>query len=223
VAETLHTTPQVKVCGLTDLDEALGVAALGVHAVGCVFYPRSPRHLTRERARAICAALPPDVRRVGVFVDESPEAVLRIVRACGLDTVQLHGQEPPEAVERLRGEGLRVIKALFASRAPGPGDADRYHPSAFLMECGAGKLPGGNAETWDWAQARPLADRCPLILAGGLTPGNVVRAIARSQPDAVDLSSGVEAAPGRKDLGKVAALMSAVRGCRMERRPRAIF
>lgn len=223
MTEASPSIPQVKVCGLTDVDEAVGVAALGVHAVGCVFYPRSPRHLSREEARAICAALPPEVRRVGVFVDESVETVLHTVRACGLDTVQLHGRETPEEVERLREEGLRVIKALFATRSPGPGDAGRYRPSAFLMECGAGKLPGGNAETWDWSEARPMADRSPLVLAGGLTPGNVARAISLAQPDAVDLSSGVEAAPGRKDLAKVAALMAAVQGCRMTRRPRAIF
>ncbi|WP_373501135.1 phosphoribosylanthranilate isomerase [Desulfococcus sp.] len=216
-------TPQVKVCGLTDVDQAVAVARLGVHAIGCVFFPKSPRHLTRAKARAICAALPASVRRVGVFVDEAFESIMGTVHACGLDAVQLHGHEPPELVLRLRGEGLIVIKALFLRRAPGLADADAYRPSAFLVECGAGKLPGGNAEAWAWAEARSLGDRRPLVLAGGLGPENVLQAVEQAQPDAVDLSSGVEASPGTKDLKKVAALMAAVRRCRMERAPRTIF
>jgi phosphoribosylanthranilate isomerase len=160
---------------------------------------------------------------VGVFVNETFSGIMGIVDACGLDAVQLHGQEPPDMIYRLRREGLLVVKALFITRAPGLSGVDNYQPSGFLVECGAGKLPGGNAETWDWARARPLADRYPLILAGGLTPENITQAIARGQPDAVDLSSGVEAAPGNKDLVKVAALMAAVRRCRMERRAREIF
>lgn len=217
------TPPQVKICGLTDVAQAVAVADLGVHAVGCVFFPKSPRHLTREKARAICEALPASVKRVGVFVDETFDGVMGTVQACGLDAVQLHGHEPPELVLRLRGEGLIVIKALFLRRNPRLVDADAYRPSGFLVECGVGKLPGGNAEAWDWAVARPLVDRHPLVLAGGLGPENVVQAIEQAQPDAVDLSSGVEAAPGAKDLRKVAALMAAVRRCRMERAPRAIF
>lgn len=223
MAETTFSIPQVKVCGLTDVAQAREVAALGVHAIGCVFFPGSPRHLTRAEARAICTALPASVRRVGVFVNEAFSTIMGIVDACGLDAVQLHGQEPPDVIHRLRREGLLVLKALFVSRAPGLLDVDMYHPSGFLVECGAGKLPGGNAETWDWARARPLAVHYPLILAGGLTPDNVTRAIDQGQPDAVDLSSGVEIEPGRKDIDRVAALMGAVRRCRMERQPRKIF
>jgi len=223
MAENFTTVPQVKVCGLTSVDQALGVADLGVHAIGCVFFPKSPRHLTRGKAKAICRALPPSIRRVGVFVNETFSGIMAIADACGLDAVQLHGQEPPDVIPRLRQEGLLVVKALFVGRAPGISDVGAYHPSGFLVECGAGKLPGGNAETWDWARARPLVDHYPLILAGGLTPDNVTQAIARGQPDAVDLSSGVEASPGSKDLTRVAALMAAVRRCRMERKVRKIF
>lgn len=223
MAESSFRVPQVKVCGLTDVDQAIGVAALGVHAIGCVFFPKSPRHLTRAKAKAICQALPASVRRVGVFVDEPFSEIMTIVDACGLDAVQLHGQEPPDLVRSLRREGILVIKALFVSRAPGLADVDNYRPSGFLVECGAGKLPGGNAETWDWIRARPLADRYPLILAGGLTPENITQAVILGQPDAVDLSSGVELAPGSKDLTRVAALMAAVRRCRMERQAREIF
>lgn len=215
--------PQVKICGLTDAAQAAAVAALGAAAVGLVFFPKSPRHLRREQALSICRALPESVRRVGVFVDERFESILEMAAFCGLDAVQLHGHEPPEKVERLRREGLLVIKALFIRRPPGLADASAYRPSGFLVECGAGTLPGGNAQTWAWSEARPLADRHPLILAGGLGPENVAQAVEQAQPDAVDLSSGVEAAPGVKDLRKVAALMAAVRQCRMMRRPRTIF
>lgn len=223
MAKTSLRLPQVKVCGLTDVEQAIGTAALGVDAVGCVFFPKSPRHLSRAKARAICRALPASVRRVGVFVDETFSGVMRIVDACGIDVVQLHGHEPPEMIQRLLLEGLLVIKALFVSRDPGLSKIDGYRPSAFLLECGAGKLPGGNAASWDWSRARPVAKRYPLVLAGGLTPENITQAVSRGQPDAVDLSSGVESVPGQKDLSKVAALMAAVRGCRMERQVRKIF
>ena len=126
-------------------------------------------------------------------------------------------------VRKLRQEGLLVIKAIFLRRPPGPADAAQYRPSGFLVECGVGKLPGGNAASWDWAEARPMANEYPLILAGGLRPENVSRAVAQAAPDAVDLSSGVEAAPGVKDLGKVAALMAAIRGSRTQRAPRIVF
>jgi len=126
-------------------------------------------------------------------------------------------------IHQLRRQGLLVIKALFVARYPGLSDADKYAPSGFLVECGAGKLPGGNAETWNWAQAKSLSDRYPLILAGGLTPENIVRAIGLAQPDAVDVSSGVESSPGNKNLTKLTALMLAIRQCRMERLPRKIF
>lgn len=223
MTDSVSRIPQVKVCGLTDPAQALAVAKLGVDAVGCVFFPKSPRHMTRKAARTLCRVLPANVRRVGVFVDESFSQIMGVVEACGLDVVQLHGQEPPELIRRLRRQGLLVIKALFAARSPGLSDLDTYAPSGFLVECGAGKLPGGNAETWDWARARSLSDRYPLILAGGLTPENIVRAVGLAQPDAVDVSSGVEASPGNKDLRKLAALMAAIRGCRMERRLLKIF
>ncbi len=223
LAKTSPAIPQVKICGLTEVQQAVDVAACGVQAVGCVFFPKSPRHLSHAKAREICRALPSSVRRVGVFVDETADEIMATADACGLDAVQLHGNEPPETVDVLRREGLLVIKALFAARSPSLFAAENYHPSAFLVECGAGRLPGGNAEAWNWEQARPLADRCPLILAGGLNPANIVRAIRQGQPDAVDLSSGVESAPGIKDLAKVAALMAAVKTCRSEHTLREIF
>jgi len=128
----------------------------------------------------------------------------------GFTAVQFHGNEPPELVERLRSEGLFVIKALFADRAPGFEQAAQYAASAFLVECGLGPLPGGNARVWNWSQAAPFGELHPLILAGGLTPENAGQAIHAACPDAVDVSSGVETRPGCKNIRKVEELIAAV-------------
>jgi phosphoribosylanthranilate isomerase len=203
--------PQIKICGLTCADEALACARAGADAIGLVFYPFSPRCVSTADARRICAALPPQVRTVGVFVDARLDALMHQVDVCGLDAVQLHGQEPPELVARLKRSGRVVIKALFAARPPDFATAARYRASALLAECGRGRLPGGNAEVWDWSSAAALKTHGPLILAGGLDPANVADALKAGQPDAVDVSSGVESAPGRKDPRRVAAFIRAVR------------
>jgi phosphoribosylanthranilate isomerase len=201
---------QVKVCGLTRVDEAVACAQVGARAIGCVFYPQSPRFVGEATAADIRRALPPEVACVGVFVDETFEDVMRIVGRTGLTAVQLHGNEPPELVEQLRREGLFVIKALFADRAPAFNEASRYSASAFLVECGRGPLPGGNARVWKWGQAAAFGERDPLILAGGLTPENAAQAVRAACPDAVDVSSGVETSPGCKDIRKVEEFIAAV-------------
>jgi len=201
---------QVKVCGLTRVDEAVACAQAGARAVGCVFYAKSPRCVTAATARAIRRALPPEVACVGVFVDEPFEGIMALAAHTGFTAVQLHGSEAPEVVERLRREGLFVIKALFADRAPGIETASQYSASAYLVECGRGALPGGNAQEWDWSRAGPFAERHPLIMAGGLTPENAAQAVRAALPDAVDVSSGVEASPGRKDICKVEQFIAAV-------------
>ena len=206
-------TLQVKVCGLTRPDEAAACAAAGANAVGCVFHPPSPRHTGRRRAAEIFAALPPTVVPVGVFVDPDFGAVMETVEIAGLRVVQLHGAESPRLVRRLQQQGLTVIKTLFAGRAPGFESAAKYSAAAFLVEWGRGPLPGGNAETWDWRRARGLGGDTPLVLAGGLTAANVGRAVAACRPCAVDVSSGVEQRPGRKDTVRVATFISAVARC----------
>lgn len=205
--------PQVKICGLTRADEALACAEAGADAIGLVFYPPSPRHVSVDAAHEIAAALPPAVAKVGVFVDESIETVLETARGAGLTAVQLHGKETPAMVRDLRAAGLTVIKALFAAREPGLAMAGSFAADAVLFEQGAGQLPGGNAETWDYAMARRQSLGPPLILAGGLDPGNVAAAIAAAKPDAIDLSSGVESTPGRKDIRRVENLMAALEAC----------
>jgi phosphoribosylanthranilate isomerase len=202
--------PQVKICGLTRSDEAVACAGAGADAIGLVFYPPSPRHLSVAAAAEIAAALPAAVAKVGVFVNESVSTVLETARTAGLTAVQLHGQETPAMVRELKAAGLKVIKALFAAREPGLELAGGFAADAVLFERGAGPLPGGNAETWDYGLARRQALGPPLILAGGLGPDNVAAAIAAAKPDAIDLSSGVESIPGRKDIRRVARLMAAL-------------
>jgi phosphoribosylanthranilate isomerase len=211
-------TVQVKVCGLTRVDEAVACAQAGARAVGCVFYAKSPRCVSAATAREIRRALPPEIACVGVFVDEPFEGIMAMAAHTGFSAVQLHGSESPEVGERLRREGLFVIKALFADRAPGLEAASRFPASAFLVECGQGPLPGGNAYAWEWGRAAALGERHPLILAGGLDPQNAAQAVRAALPDAVDVSSGVEAGPGRKDIRKVEQFIAAVRTANARRR-----
>jgi phosphoribosylanthranilate isomerase len=209
---------QVKVCGLTRVDEAVACAELGAAAVGCVFYDKSPRCVTPAVAHEIRRALPPQTACVGVFVDEPFERIMAVVAETGITAVQLHGYETPKLVQRLRREGLFVVKALFAGRTPAFVEAPRYSACAFLVECGKGPQPGGNARSWQWDQARPFVERFPLILAGGLTPDNAAQAFRAASPDALDVSSGVESTPGRKDLRKVSHFIAAVADAGARRR-----
>jgi phosphoribosylanthranilate isomerase len=204
--------PQIKICGLTDPAQARACADLGADAIGLVFFPKSPRNVTVHQAKEITAALPDRVAAVGVFVDPELDTVGHIIETCGLNTAQLHGNEPPALITGLRNHSTaRIIKALFTEKPPRLKDADRYPVDGYLVECGKGRLPGGNATTWNWAVAQEFAHRYPMVLAGGLTPDNVVQAIAACRPAAVDASSGLERAPGQKDLKKVMQFISQVR------------
>jgi phosphoribosylanthranilate isomerase len=202
---------QVKICGLTDEDQAVRCVEMGADAIGLVFFPKSPRNLSEDKARAICRDLPSSVCTVGVFVNEHYDTIMRRVEFCGLRGVQLHGNESPDLVTRLREKGLVVVKALFVNGNPSLGRADQYPASAFLIETAGGPLPGGNALSWNWSAARDLACRMPTVLAGGLNAENVREAIRAAFPDAVDVSSGVEASPGWKDLDRVRLFLSRVR------------
>jgi phosphoribosylanthranilate isomerase len=208
--EAINRPVQVKICGLKRVDEAVACVQAGARAVGCVFYPPSPRYVGVDAATEIRRALPADVACVGVFVDEAFDTILDTAERTGITTVQLHGREAPELVARLRAQGLVVIKALFAEKPPLIDQAEMYPASAFLVECGRGALPGGNAWAWDWGRAAGLGQRHPLILAGGLAPLNAALAVRAARPDAVDVSSGVEASPGCKDILKVNQLIAAV-------------
>ncbi len=203
--------PQIKICGITRPDQAIACAQLGADAIGLVFYEKSPRNVTLEQAAAITAVLPPHVAAVGVFVDPDQEALIRTVDQCRLDIVQLHGSESPGFIAGLcKNLDTKIIKALFTARPPVLADAGNYDAAGYLVECGKGRLPGGNAMAWDWAVAKGFGRRYPLVLAGGLTPGNVPTAISACMPDAVDASSALEAGPGVKDLKKVAQFIARV-------------
>ncbi len=215
--------PQVKVCGLTNITQALKCAELGANAIGFVFYPKSPRNLTRDMAREICLALPSKVKKVGVFVNESFSNIMQKAEHCNLDVVQLHGQESPQLVSQLCSENLMVVKALFTEREPFLEDVSDYAASAYLAECGKGVLPGGNALAWNWEKAKSFGENNPLILAGGLSPDNVFHAVDACMPDAVDVSSGVESSPGEKDIVRVEAFLNAVAGCIVNREMRKIY
>jgi phosphoribosylanthranilate isomerase len=208
----MPTYPQIKICGLTLPEQAAACAQLGADAIGLVFYPPSPRHLELDQAAAVAAALPGRVSPVGVFVDPEWPLLAAAIDRCGLRVVQLHGSESPEFAQRIRTElGVKVIKGLFTAKAPGLSTAQMYSVAGFLVECGKGPLPGGNAQAWDWASAASFAQSYPTALAGGLTPDNVTQAILAAFPAAVDASSGLESAPGRKDLKKVERFIAAVR------------
>lgn len=216
-------SPQVKVCGLTVVDEAVECAHLGADAIGLVFYPPSPRFVTRSTAREISASLPRGVSKIGVFVDAPFLEIMKMAESCGLDFVQLHGCEPPATVEAFESLGISVIKALFTGKKPFISEAQNYPASAFLVESGAGALPGGEGLRWEWSEAGSFAGRIPCILAGGLSPENVSEAIRQFGPDAVDVSSGVESAPGRKDGNKVRAFIEEVRKAKPRSVPGRVF
>ncbi|MFO7665905.1 MAG: phosphoribosylanthranilate isomerase [Desulfobacterales bacterium] len=223
IFDGLKYTPQVKICGLTEIDAAVKSVELGADAIGLVFHSKSPRFVTNDIAREICLALPEKVVKVGIFVDETFASIMQKVERCGINAIQLHGDEPPELAESLIKENLIVIKALFLEKKPFFEDALNYNASAFLAECGKGALPGGNALSWDWDKAGKISEKHPLILAGGLTTENVSRALSLCLPDAVDVSSGVESAPGIKDIEKVKLFIRKVAESSSAKKIRRIF
>lgn len=202
-------SPLVKICGLTNKADALHATGSGADAVGLVFYPGSPRCVTGETAREICAALPPFVTRVGLFVNASPKMIRETVLYCGLDVIQLHGDETPEQADY---SPLRTIKALRVKDSLSLDGHEQYRVSALLLDTWVPDAYGGSGESFNWELAATVAAQRPVILAGGLTPENVAAAIAQVNPYAVDVSSGVERAPGQKDNDKVAAFIRAAKG-----------
>ena len=188
---------KVKICGITNLDDALYAASSGADALGFVFYGGSSRYVEPDRARRIIAELPPFLTCVGLFVNELPARIVKTVEHCGLNAIQLHGDESPE---QCNFPPYRVVKAL---RLSGQDRIDDYPVSALLLDaCVSGQF-GGTGQLGDWELAARIAETRPLILAGGLTPDNVAAAVRFVRPYAVDVSSGVETEPGRKNQHKV--------------------
>jgi len=200
---------RIKICGVKTIEAALAAAAAGADAVGLVFVERSPRFVTIEQATTIVAQLPAWVSAIGLFVNENAMTIRDVAGQVGLHGVQLHGDEPPEDVEKLRP--LSVIKALPA----GSDIAGWARVNAVLLDTPpppeAGALPGGSGRAFDWSAIELPEDAPPLILAGGLTPDNVADAIAAVRPYGVDVSSGVESSRSVKSVEKIAAFCEAVR------------
>lgn len=199
---------RVKVCGITDLIEAQAIAAMGVDALGFIFVKSSPRYVEPERVRAIVASLPPFVDTVGVFLDEDPLVVNEVVHLCGLTTIQLHGSETPSYCQ---GMSRPVIKAFRVKEEALPDVAPYRHlVKGVLLDTYRPGQAGGTGETFNWGLVHRMSLPCPFILAGGLTPSNVTSAIQQAHPFAVDVNSGVEVTPGRKDLAAVERLLGEV-------------
>lgn len=197
----------VKICGIRRPEDARCAVELGASAIGFVFWPDSPRYVDPDRARSIAATLPDGVDAVGVFVNQSPAAVVEIAGIVRLDAIQLHGDE---RVEDYDGIPEAIIKAVAIADDVEP-SLERLPPGiTVLLDAHDPIRRGGTGRTIDWTIAAAIARRRVTILSGGLDASNVAEAIARVRPSMVDVSSGVEAAPGRKDHDKLRAFFRAV-------------
>jgi phosphoribosylanthranilate isomerase len=200
---------RVKICGITSLDDALWAADAGADALGFIFVEGTPRYVTPAAAAAIVAGLPPFVCPVGVFWDHAPAHVTAVVAECGLGAIQLHGMEPPEVVAAMPRPVLKTIKVREAADLA---QLDRYKPAAFLLDSPSRWSEGGEARNpISWTLARQAAGRGRVVLAAGLTPETVAEAVRVARPWGVDVNSGVEAVPGKKDPAKVARFIRAAR------------
>ncbi len=199
----------VKICGVTSVSDSLTAAAEGADMIGLMFYERSPRHIPFSTATEIARKLPPHVVRVGVFVNPSTETVQRAIAECGVNLLQFHGDEPPEFCTQF---GVMSLKAFRVRDAESLAALPGYQTDAWLLDAFSPAALGGTGEKFNWElalEAKKLGR--PIFLAGGLTPENVTEAVRRVQPFAVDVSSGVESAPGKKDPAKVRAFIAAAK------------
>lgn len=202
---------KVKICGITNWTDARRAVEAGVQFLGFNFYRPSPRYIRPALARRIIRRLPERIAVVGVFVNEAEATMLAIAQRVGLDYLQLHGDEPPEQVARLKRK-IPVIKAIRVRDSFQPRQLDSFgRASAILLDGFDPGHHGGTGKTFNWSLARGSNGSRRIFLAGGLTPKNVAEAIRLAHPYAVDVCSGVEARPGRKDPARIVALMWAVR------------
>jgi phosphoribosylanthranilate isomerase len=199
----------VKICGITRLEDALAAVAAGAGAIGFVFWPESPRFIDPYRARAIRSRLPPFVTAVGVFVNQPLEHVTGVASLVRLGVVQLHGDETPQYAARI---STPVMKAVSIPAARGEGLAAWPAATTLLLDVHDPVTRGGTGRTIDWVGAAEVAATRRVLLAGGLTPDNVAGAVEQVRPFGVDVSSGVERAPGVKDHQRLRALFEALHG-----------
>ena len=206
---------RVKICGITSQRDAAAACSAGADAIGLVFYSRSPRHVSIELASAIALAVPPFVSRVALFKDASTEEVEAVLACVEIDLLQFHGSEDPAYCRSfgrpyIKALGLKGVADIAAAIADG--ERDYTEARALLLDGHAPGEAGGSGESLDWSSLARAAK--PLILAGGLDPDNVRRAIELARPYAVDVSSGVEASPGIKDAAKINAFLREVAATR---------
>ncbi len=199
----------VKICGLASEEDVQAVAALKPDALGFVFWDGSPRFVAPENVAKWTASIPAAIRKVGVFVDATPDYVAQTAASAGVDVVQLHGAENPELYRR---GAATLWKALHLDRVD-VSQVESYNVDAFLVDSYSAQSPGGTGKTCDWNLVRSFVEThaTPVILAGGLTPANVATAIAEAAPWGVDVSSGVETRPGVKDIDEVRAFIEICR------------
>lgn len=196
----------VKICGITRPEDAQAAVHYGASAIGFIFWRESPRFIDPYRARRIAAALPPFVTPVGVFVNQSPDYINSVASLVGLGVVQLHGDESPDALAAIRRPVLKAVSQIDE------GLAARWPLRVMLLvDAHDPEKRGGTGTTGDWRAAAALAARRAVILAGGLTPDNVLAAVRQVRPFGIDVSSGVESSPGVKNHERIAALFEALR------------
>ncbi|MDD5434370.1 MAG: phosphoribosylanthranilate isomerase [Nitrospira sp.] len=199
---------KVKICGITNLDDAMAAAEAGADALGFVFYPESPRYIEPGKARDIISKLPVFVSTVGVFVDENHDMIRRILRESGIQILQFHGEESPFLCTRFRE---KVIKAIVIKDSESINSMMMYSVDSFLLDTHDKDKKGGTGKTFNWEFANMAKEHGRVILSGGLQPANVREAIEMVHPYGVDVSSGVEITPGKKDHDKVAEFIREVR------------
>ncbi|MGI9049616.1 MAG: phosphoribosylanthranilate isomerase [Rubrobacteraceae bacterium] len=202
---------KVKVCGITNVEDALVAYESGADALGLIF-AEIPRRVGVEQAADISSVLPDDILKVGVFVNAEPEEVLRIAEKAGLDYAQLHGDEGSEAVSAIRDHGLAVMKALRVRDARSLERLEDYGADLYLLDAYSGRERGGTGKTFDWGLAKALEGYGNIVVSGGLTPENVREAVEFLNPYGVDASSSLEESPGRKNSERVRRFVSAAKG-----------
>ena len=200
----------VKICGITSEADALAAAEAGADAIGLMFYEGSPRHVTLEQAKAISAALPQHVMRVGVFVNAEEAFVHQALTECMLNILQFHGDETPEECSRYP---VMTLKAFRVQGEETLAQLEAYPSAGYLLDAYVKDALGGTGATFNWDLAvRAQEFGKPIFLAGGLTPENVAEAVRKVQPFGVDVSSGVESEPGRKDAEQMRTFVAAAKG-----------
>lgn len=206
---------KVKICGMTNLADATHAADLGVWAIGLIHHRESSRYIEPDVAEEIGAALRRRCEVVGVFVNSPMEEIVEAAERENLTMLQLHGDEGPSfCAEAGRRTGAKMMKALRVRSAADVKGAEAFRTDFHLFDAHRPESPGGTGESFDWELLRGRRSQVPMVLAGGLTPGNVVEAIEAAHPYAVDVVTGVEAEPGRKDPATVEAFVEAVGGVR---------